>query len=917
MRQSAPGSRQAEPTQELPTRPRGEPALTAGHEASDLTDLSKYLRPMTPGSSRFPAASERGRQMAPLPRTDLEQLGSYFLLTTIGQGGMSEVYLAAAQRPGGFTKLLVLKELRSSLTQDPEFLQMFLAEARLAARLQHPNVVQTYEVGESNGRHFIAMEYLEGQPLHRILSLPSESGGIGMAARLTIMAEMLDGLHYAHEATDFDGSDLGVIHRDVTPHNVFVTYRGEVKIMDFGVAKVAQDHHHTTAGVLKGKLGYMSPEQARGEPLDRRADVFSAGVVLWECLTGKRMWEGVAELDVLRRLADGQLPSLEQMTPAVPAELVTIWQRACAAEVERRYPTALSLQADLWDYLDSIGGRVELRGIGEQVAAAFSQHRHELRSTLRQRIRLLPREGDPAPRLQARHNADTAPPTHREPLSEARLTAVDVSSARTPLAATTPLPLRLTREPARWPWLATSVAAVGLGVLLWGLLEGRRPPVTVTTDTAQPLSAQALGAEQFAAQAGQTQPGEKPLVELSGDIEGAARLTADKDYLLKFLTYVRPGATLSIEPGTRILGDRDTKGTLVVQPGGRLLAVGTPERPIVFTSERPEGARKPGDWGGVILLGNAPTNLRTADGSPKRGRVEGITQGGTYGGTDANDNSGSLSYVRIEYAGTELGPNNEINGLTLAGVGRGTKLNHIEVRAAADDCFEFFGGTVDAHHLICQGTGDDAFDWDNGYAGRLQFLVAVFDPREVSRGNGFEGDNDAEGSLYSPVSRPTIYNATLCGAGRADQVEHYGVVARRSTQGLLANSLITDFSAAVDLRDAHVGFAMVTTQVFRNLPAAVAFPESPAATRPELLDDDRGMDEAAWFMMPGRHNRVRELDLDCGLLRGQAPKPPKTVSELDGTPPADGFFDPTATFRGAFRDPLDDWDQGWAVWTAP
>jgi len=847
---------------------------------------------------------------------------------------MSEVYLAAARRPGGFTKLLVIKELRASLARDPEFLDMFLAEAQLAARLQHPNVVQTYEVGSSGGRYFIAMEYLEGQPLHQILSLGSERGGLGLAARLTVLAEMLDGLHYAHEATDYDGAELGIIHRDVSPHNVIVTYQGGVKIMDFGVAKVAHDHHHTMAGVLKGKLGYMSPEQARGEPVDRRADLFSVGVMLWECVTEHRMWEGLTELELLRRLGDGDLPSLQAVMPNVPKPLLSIWQRACAVAPERRYPSALSLQADLWDYLESSGGRVELRTIGEGVAAAFSRQRQELRLLLRQQLLLLPSETSvrrPAPGVHApvaegtggdgrmlRH--ESVPPTQPEPLMGAARMPRSYTDSRTPVPAAYGVRWRLAPQPRRWPWLAAALAAVGVGGLAWsGLL-----PLGRGVARGDEVKASAAQGSEFGAAAPARAAVEdlgrqhRPLVEVSGDIEGAARLSSDKDYLLKYTTFVRPGATLSIEPGTRILGDSDTKAVLVVQPGGRLLAVGTPDRPIVFTSERPEGQRRAGDWGGVILLGNAPTNWRTQTGAPKRGRVEGIVEGGEYGGDSPNDDSGVLSYVRIEYAGTEIGPNNEVNGLTLAGVGRGTRLDHIQVRAAADDCFEFFGGTVDAHHLICQGTGDDAFDWDNGYQGRLQFLVAVFDPREPSvGGNGMEGDNDARGSVFSPVSRPVIYNATLCGTQRGEQHEHYGILARRSTQGLFANGLIGGFTAGVDLRGSNLGFVMLSTQFMGSPAMPIAMPESSAETHVELQDDDHGFDEIAWFQLPGRHNRVKDAGLDCGFLRGVAPKPAQAIAEFDIVPPRDGFFDTAARYRGAFRDASDDWDRGWAVWSAP
>lgn len=181
---------------------------------------------------------------------DPNVIGKYHLLATLGRGGMAEVFLAVIQGPAGFSKLVVLKELRPELSSEPEFLSMFLDEARLAARLQHPNVVQTNEVGHEGSRHFIAMEYLDGQPLSRVLS--RMRGQLPLPLHLRVLSETLAALHYAHELRDFDGTPLAVVHRDVTPHNVFVTYDGEVKLVDFGIAKATDSSTETRTGVLKG-----------------------------------------------------------------------------------------------------------------------------------------------------------------------------------------------------------------------------------------------------------------------------------------------------------------------------------------------------------------------------------------------------------------------------------------------------------------------------------------------------------------------------------------------------------------------------------------------------------------------------------------------------------------------------------------
>ncbi|HEX7601804.1 MAG TPA: serine/threonine-protein kinase, partial [Polyangiaceae bacterium] len=185
----------------------------------------------------------------------IRNVGKYQPLALLGQGGMANVYLATATGPGNFAKLIVLKELRPELASDPEFRTMFLDEARLAARLSHPNIVQTFEVVEdAAGAHVIVMEYLDGQPMNRLRSRLQERGAAGVAAQIRVLLDLLAGLQYAHELADFDGTPLKIVHRDVSPHNVFVTYGGEVKLVDFGIAKAVDSASRTQTGEIKGKL---------------------------------------------------------------------------------------------------------------------------------------------------------------------------------------------------------------------------------------------------------------------------------------------------------------------------------------------------------------------------------------------------------------------------------------------------------------------------------------------------------------------------------------------------------------------------------------------------------------------------------------------------------------------------------------
>jgi serine/threonine protein kinase len=299
---------------------------------------------------------------------------------------MSEVYLAVVAGPAGFNKLVVIKLIKAELAEDPDFISMFLEEARLSARLSHANVVQTNEVGEVGGRYYIAMEYLEGQPYSRILHRLGRDRGLPLGMSLRILSDVLQGLHYAHELGDFDGSALGVVHRDVTPHNVFVTYDGQVKVVDFGIAKAMNSSHETRTGMLKGKVGYMAPEQAKGERVDRRADIFSVGVMLWEAAVGRRLWKGLNEVQILHQLLSGEIPSPRSMRPDISQHLESIIMRALATDRDRRPATAQVLQHELEELMDSGSERSTLREVGRMVSGAFEEERKKLKSIIEQQL---------------------------------------------------------------------------------------------------------------------------------------------------------------------------------------------------------------------------------------------------------------------------------------------------------------------------------------------------------------------------------------------------------------------------------------------------------------------------------------------------------------------------------------------------
>lgn len=229
-----------------------------------------------------------------------------------------------------------------------------------------------------------------------------------------------------------------------------------------------------------------------------------------------------------------------------------------------------------------------------------------------------------------------------------------------------------------------------------------------------------------------------------------------KPYLLKGFAYVKPGFTLTIEPGVVIKGDLATKASLIIEPGAKIIAEGTADKPIVFTSNQAKGSRKPGDWGGLILLGKAPVNK-----TPAIVEGENTTQ---FGGTDAADNSGILKYVRIEFAGIAFETDKEINGLTFGGVGSGTTVDYVQVSNSGDDAFEWFGGTVNAKHLISYRTLDDDFDTDNGFSGNVQYGLILRDPLiadQAGDSNGFESDNDASGTEALPKTSAKFANVSV------------------------------------------------------------------------------------------------------------------------------------------------------------
>ena len=366
-------------------------------------------------------------------------LGRYRLLLELGHGGMAHVYLGLVSGLAGFSKLVVLKVMRDELREHPASLNMFLGEARLAARMNHPNVVQTSEVGEDAGRYFICMEYLEGQTLSRLLKKTIDLT-LPLGARLEIMCQMLEGLSYLHGFSDLDGTSLGLVHRDISPNNVFVTFEGSVKVLDFGVAKAAGISHVTEAGTFKGKLGYAAPEQIVGRS-DQRSDVFAAGVLLWEILTYRRLTQDRTQTEIVQgRIAGAESELMLAKGSDVPPELMAICAKAAAKSPEERYASASAMQAELRQYITAHSLEYPGDKLRELLYGIFEVERGEMRKQIDQRMKQVQLEDEnpsefsqtpfvPNAATLFGGTASGSGPTHAPPLGRGKLFAAAAAVA--------------------------------------------------------------------------------------------------------------------------------------------------------------------------------------------------------------------------------------------------------------------------------------------------------------------------------------------------------------------------------------------------------------------------------------------------------------------------------------------------------
>jgi hypothetical protein len=401
---------------------------------------------------------------------------------------------------------------------------------------------------------------------------------------------------------------------------------------------------------------------------------------------------------------------------------------------------------------------------------------------------------------------------------------------------------------------------------------------------------------------------DRPVVVVTRSVTGNETWTSANYYLLRGAVFVQEGATLNIQAGTRVIGESGSVGTLIVLRGGRLNAIGTRQQPIVFTSDQPAGQRARGDWGGIILNGRAPLNIPGGEGV-------GEADTGVYGGNDPDDDSGSLRYVRVEFAGTEFSPDNELNGVAFQGVGRGGSYEYLQVHMNKDDGLEWFGGTADVKHAVITNAADDSTDWTFGWTGRMQFVAVS--QRGDDADAGIEADNNEFNNELLPRSNPTIYNVTYCGDPDRNEGSEStrGWLLRRGTAGTLRNFVIQGFknvgievNGSSTLSQANQGNLRVGNGVvFNTGSGGTTF--GPASTL-ALFQNGRFAD-VRLGENPGignchQHENPVWQPVSVDTLAGGQLAP--------AVPPNDGFFEVTSYIGAVAPPPADDWTRGWTAY---
>ncbi len=344
-----------------PQEPAGPPEAASASLFDDEMDF-----PTVVDASAF-----KGPKIPDYPAIDT--FGRYEILGRIASGGMAEIYLARDPLGQTMVKHLVIKRVLPHMADNDEFIEMFLDEGRIANRLYHPNVCHVYESGEVDGSYFMAMEWVHGPPLRRVIRRANERGRVPLPIAAKIVSHIAEALHYAHDAKGEGGVPLHIVHRDVSPHNIMLSWTGAVKLLDFGIAKAATQSAHTQAGVVKGKYSYMSPEQCRSEEVDRRADVFALGICLYEVLTGRPLYHRDTVLNTMQAIVYDEVPSVRAVDETLPHEIDRIVQKALQKDPATRFQSAGEMHDALERFLAMRGEIVDATRIADLLGTLFDE----------------------------------------------------------------------------------------------------------------------------------------------------------------------------------------------------------------------------------------------------------------------------------------------------------------------------------------------------------------------------------------------------------------------------------------------------------------------------------------------------------------------------------------------------------------
>ncbi len=553
-----------------------------------------------------------------------QPFGRYFLTQKIALGGMAEIFRAKSVGAEGFEKVVIIKRILPHFCEDESFVTMFQDEARVAAHLNHANVVQIFDFDQADGLYYIAMEYVEGQDLKRVLDRGARLGTpLSIAQSVQVMIDAGQGLDYAHKR-EVDGKPLNIIHRDISPHNMMVSYNGEVKIMDFGIAKAASRSTKTRVGTVKGKCAYMSPEQARGRPLDARSDLFALGVCLWEMLSGKRLFVGESDFETLNNLLKAEVPSLTEMNPEVPADLDRIVQRSLAKERDDRQRDVAEFVADLrrWFYSTVPDpSAVSLRNsMSELFADEINQLKTDVAAEAQALVELRTNSGVRKPNTSgsnvsvAVQGDATVALTSGSPLPSApgdgeatvALDAVATAALTARSGAT------LINQPAAPPAQSKTGIYIGAGVLavavtaiaaFVGLGAREPPPAPAAAPSAAPPPAAAAAPEAKKIKVTIKAPGAKE-IQVNGETEATADhvdVIVDEGSELKILAIAEDGRKAL----RKVTADQDGKVVDLQLPAPANPAEANAASPVVVIQVEPENT--------AVKVNGAPVSLTSGN----------------------------------------------------------------------------------------------------------------------------------------------------------------------------------------------------------------------------------------------------------------------------------------------------------------